>query len=212
VREALATSGWLFRAGKLLAQSGRKFVAGGQFDFVLNARVIGGDNASAGRVAEKTDDGRMSTPDDADDPAFGAARARETAKASDFGDHRVAMHCVFNEVARNEEVAIDVRKGDVGNNEAVAVVMQDEAAANFIARGGFVLGNFFGGFGGKGTSLLGGRQLGSPTEEEAAVRKLLDETTFLEFLEHVEEGAAVILSKAERVGEILDGHRVMSKL
>jgi hypothetical protein len=122
------------------------------------------------------------------------------------------MHCVFNEVARNEEVAIDVRKSDVGNNEAVAVVMQDEAAANFIARGGFVLGNFFGGFGGKGTALLGGRQLGSPTEEEAAVRKLLDETTFLEFLEHVEEGAAVILSKVKGVGEILDGHRVISKL
>ena len=52
VREALATGGWLFRAGKLLAQSGRKFVAGGEFDFVLNARVVRGDNASAGRVAE----------------------------------------------------------------------------------------------------------------------------------------------------------------
>jgi hypothetical protein len=121
------------------------------------------------------------------------------------------MHGVFNVVARNEEVAIDVRKSDVGNNEAVAVVMQDETAANFIARGGFVLGNFFGGFGRNGTSLLG-RQLGSPKEEEPAVRKLLDETAFLEFLEHVQEGAAVILPKAERVREIIDGHRVMSKL
>jgi len=122
------------------------------------------------------------------------------------------MHCVFNVVAGNEEVAIDVRKSDVGNNEAVAVVMQDETAANFIARGGFVLGNIFGGFGGNGTSLLGGRQLGSPTEEEPAVGKLLDETTFLEFLEHLEKGAAVILPKAKGVREILDRHRVMSKL
>jgi hypothetical protein len=119
------------------------------------------------------------------------------------------MHCVFNIVARNEEVAVDVQESDVGNNEAVAVVMQDETAANFIARGGFVLGNFFGG---NGTSLLGRGRLGSLTEEEPAVRKLLDETPFLEFLEHVEERAAVILPEVEGVGEIGDGHRVISKL
>jgi hypothetical protein len=123
------------------------------------------------------------------------------------------MHRVFNVVARNEEVAIDVRKSDVRNNEAVAVVMQDETAANFIARGGFVLGNFFGGFSGNGPSLQGrGSRPGSLTEQEPAVRKLLDETTVLEFLEHVEERAAVILLEAQGVGEIGDGHRVVSKL
>jgi len=120
------------------------------------------------------------------------------------------MHRVFNMVARNEEVAVDVRESDVGNNEAVAVLMQDETAANFIARGGFVLGNFFGG---NGTSLLGrGSRLGGLTEEEPAMRKLLDEATFLEFLEHVEEGAAVILPEVEGVGEIGDGHGAISKL
>jgi hypothetical protein len=120
------------------------------------------------------------------------------------------VHRVFNVVARNEEVAIDVRKSDVGNNEAVAVVMQNETAANFIAGGDFVLGNFFGG---NGASLLGrGSRLGSLTEEEAAVRKLLDETPFLEFLEHVEERAAMILLEVEGVGEIGEGHGVISKL
>jgi len=120
------------------------------------------------------------------------------------------MHRVFNIVARNEEVAVDVRESGVGNNEAVAVLMQDETAANFIARGGFVLGNFFSG---NGTSLLGrGSRLGSLTEEESAVRKLLDETTFLEFLEHVEQGAAVILPEVEGVGEIGEGHWAISKL
>ena len=36
-------------------------------------------------------------------------------------------------VARNEDVAGVLRRGDVGDDEAVAIVMEDEAAGEFVA-------------------------------------------------------------------------------
>jgi hypothetical protein len=44
------------------------------------------------------------------------------------------------------------------------------------------------------------------------MRKLLDESAFLEFGEHGEEGAAVIPFEVQGAGEFLEGHRVSSKL
>jgi hypothetical protein len=123
------------------------------------------------------------------------------------------MHGVFDVVARDEEIAVDVRKRNVRNDEAVAVVMEDETAANFVPGGGFVLGKFFSRFCGSGSTLLErGSRSRSPPQEEAAMRKLLDETAFLEFGEHREEGAAVILLEVQGAVEFLEAHRVRSKL
>ena len=44
------------------------------------------------------------------------------------------------------------------------------------------------------------------------MRKLLDKPAFLEFGEHIEEGAAVILLEVQGAGELLEGHRFRSKL
>ena len=44
------------------------------------------------------------------------------------------------------------------------------------------------------------------------MRKLLDETAFLEFGEHIEEGAVVMLLEVQGAGEFLEGHRLRSKL
>jgi hypothetical protein len=123
------------------------------------------------------------------------------------------MHGVFDVVARDKEIAVDVRKRNVRNDEAVAVVMEDETAANFVPGGGFVLGNFFSRFCGSGSTLLERiSRSRSPPQEEAAMRKLLDQTAFLEFGEHREQGAAVILFEVQGAGEFLEGHRVRSKL
>jgi hypothetical protein len=123
------------------------------------------------------------------------------------------MHGVFDVVARDEEIAVDVRKRNVRNNETVAFVMQDETTANFVPGGGFVLGNFFSRFCASGSTLLE-RSSGSrrPPQEEAAKRRLLDETAFLEFGKHCEEGATVILFEVQGAGEFLEGHRVRAKL
>jgi hypothetical protein len=122
------------------------------------------------------------------------------------------MHGVFDVVARDKEIAVDVRERNVRNDEAVAVVMEDETAANFVPRGGFVLGNFFSRFCGGGSTLVASNGSRRLPQQEAAMRKLLDETAFLEFGEHSEEGAAVILPEVQGAGEFLEVRRVRSKL
>jgi hypothetical protein len=112
----------------------------------------------------------MRAAQDTDDATFGPTCSGHPAETSNFGDDSIAMHGVFDLVARNEDVAIDVGKSDLGNNETVAVLVMDEAAANFIARSGFVLREFVGRRGGwswSGVAFLA-------TKEEAAVRKLFD--------------------------------------
>jgi len=94
----------------------------------------------------------------------------------------VAVHSVLDEIAGDEEVAVEIGNGNVRNDEAVAVLMEDEASFDFVAGNGFVLGEFIWGWRlGRGT-LLGGRLLraGSLAKKEAAVGKFFDEAAFLE--------------------------------
>ena len=42
--------------------------------------------------------------------------------------------------------------------------------------------------------------------------KLFDEAPLFEFFEHLEEGPAVILPEAERVGEVVEGDGILPKL
>lgn len=166
VRKALAASGEFFCAREeLLAESGREFIAGRKLDFVLNARIVGDDDATAGSVAEQTNHGGMSASNDANDAAFGTASARDSAETGDFSDDGIAMHGVFDAVARNEDIAIDVGKRDVGDNKAVAILMENETAANFVASCGFVLRDFLGGFlGSRAPFLWRGDRLGRLTK------------------------------------------------
>jgi hypothetical protein len=64
-----------------------------------------------------------------------------------------------------------------------------------------VLRDFLGGFLGSRARVWGrGDRLGRLPEEEAAVRKLLDEAAFFKFFEHLEEGATVVLLEVEGAG------------
>jgi hypothetical protein len=119
----------------------------------------------------------------------------------------IAVHGVFDGVARNEDVAIHVGESDIGDDEAVAILMENKAALDFVAGRGFLLDDFLGrGFGsGDGIALRA-------AEKEAAVGKFLDEAASLEFGEHLEEGAAVTFFHVEGAGEILDRDGIISKL
>jgi hypothetical protein len=129
------------------------------------------------------------------------------AKAVDLGDDVIAVHGIFDGVARNEDVAIHVGESDIGNNKAVAILMENEAALDFVAGGGFLLGDLLGrGFGSGGGIAL------RAAEKEAAVGKFLDEAASLEFGEHLEEEATVTFFHMEGAGKILDGDRIISKL
>jgi hypothetical protein len=183
VREARALARAIFFAGEqLFAESGRKFFTGSQLDFVLDAGIVWDDDAAARGVPEEADDGWMRARDDAEYAAFGAAGSGDAAKAGNLGDDVVAVHGVFDEIAGDEEVAVEIGNGNVGNDEAVAVLMEDEASFDFVAGNGFVLGEFVWGRRlGRG-ALLGGRLLraGSLAKKEAAVGKFFDEAAFLE--------------------------------
>ena len=84
----------------------------------------------------------MSATNDANDAAFGATGSERPAETDDAGDDGVAVHGIFDEIARDENVAVDIRESHIRNNEAVAVLMEDEAAFNFVAGNGFMLGEF----------------------------------------------------------------------
>jgi len=183
VREARALARAIFFAGEqLFAESGRKFFTGSQLDFVLDAGIVRDDDAAARGVPEEADDGWMRARDDAEYAAFGAAGSGDAAKAGNLGDDVVAVHGVFDEIAGDEEVAVEIGNGNVGNDEAVAVLMEDEASFDFVSGNGFVLGEFIWGWRlGRG-ALLGGRLLraGSLAKKEAVVGKFFDEAAFFE--------------------------------
>jgi hypothetical protein len=129
------------------------------------------------------------------------------AEAVDLGDDVIAVHGVFDGIARNENITIHIGKGDIGNDEAVAILMENEATLDFVPGGGFLLDDFFGsGLGG------GGRIASRAAEEEAPMGKFLDEAASLQLGEHLEEGAAVSFFHMEGAGELLDGDGVISKL
>jgi hypothetical protein len=123
----------------------------------------------------------MRAANDTDDAALGAARTGHAAEAGDFGDDGIAVHGVFNLIARDEDVAVNVGKSDFRDDEAVTVLMVDEAAAYFVAGDSFVLREFLGsGSGGRSCSISF-----FTTKEVTAVRKFLDQAAFLEASEHL---------------------------
>src|SRR5580693_3278181 len=75
----------------------------------------------------------MRAVEDSNDASFGALRTRNAARASlDFGENMVTVHGVFDGVARDEDVAVQLRHRSIGNDKSVAVVMKDQASFDFI--------------------------------------------------------------------------------
>ena len=122
------------RKVEFFAERGCELIAERDLDFVVNPCVVGENDVVAAAGTEEADDGWMSAAEDANDAAFGAAGSREATDFLDFGEDVVAVHGVFNIGAGDEEVAIELGDESVGNDEAVAVVMEDETAFDFVAR------------------------------------------------------------------------------
>ena len=180
---------------------------------MLDAGIVRHDDAAARGVTEEADDGGMRAGDDAEDAAFGAAGSGRSAEPGNFGDDVIAVHGVLDEVARDEEIAVEIRNSDIGDDETVTVLMEDEAAFYFVTGNDFVLGEIVGGRLRRG-ALLRVRLLrsGSLAKKEAALGKFFDEAALFELGEHLKERAAAGSADLERAGEIFQGGRSVSKL
>jgi hypothetical protein len=214
VRQALAFGGLILGAREnFLAEGSREFLAGDEFDVVLHARIIGHDDTAARDVTKKPDDGRMRAGHDAHDTTFRAARAGKSAEARDFGNDVIAVHSVLDKVARDEEVAVEIGNGDVGNDKTIAILMKDQAAANFVARGGLMLGKFVAGWF-RGRLEFGSGWLGAGRfrQQETIVGKFFDQAALFESSEHLEQGAATRLFRPERTGKVVKGYCAVSKM
>ena len=118
---------------------------------MLHARIVGNDDTAARIVTKETHDGGVGAANNLDDTSFGAMGAGQTAEAGNFGDYGIAVHGVFDVVAWDEDVAVEVGQGHIRDHEAVAILVQDQAALDFVARRGFVLREFIDDFGGGGS-------------------------------------------------------------
>ena len=75
----------------------------------------------------------MRAAEDLNDAALGALRSGDAAPALDSCQDVVAVHGIFDGVARNEDVAVEMRHGDLRNNKPVAILVENEAPFYFIA-------------------------------------------------------------------------------
>src|SRR6266568_1973442 len=75
----------------------------------------------------------MRAAEDSNYATLGALRSGDTARALDSCEDMVAVHGIFDGVARNENVAVEMRHRDVGNDETIAILVENEAPFYFIA-------------------------------------------------------------------------------
>jgi hypothetical protein len=155
----------------------------------------------------------MSAADNADDAPFGTSGTGQTTEPGDSGNDGIAVHGVFNVIAWNENIAIDVGKRDVGDHEAVTILMENEAAFDFVPGNGFVLREFFNRLPRSG-GLLRGRLLRarSLAKKKAAVGKFFDEAALFELGKHLKEGGAAGPSDFEGAAEVFQRGGSVSKL
>ena len=165
----------------------------------------------------------MCASEDADDGAFGAARSGDAVRGFHSGDDLVAVHGAVYAAGRNEEIAVELRHRGRGNDEAVAVVMQHEAAFYFIASqdncgwlGWRNVGLSNGGLrnidlpvAGAARCLRscgGGFSCGvSFCDAVATSGQFFDGIAFFELGKDFEEGAAVGLSEVQSASDVIGG-------
>src|SRR5439155_5249919 len=109
-----------------------ELIAARDFNFVLDANVVRQDDVTLAAVTKQADDGRMSTVENSQDASFGALGARDASQALNLCEDMIAVHGVLNGVAGDEDIAVELGHGGIGDDEAVTVVVKNEAALDFV--------------------------------------------------------------------------------
>ncbi len=90
---------------------------------MLHAWVVRHHHGAAGYITELADHGGVRTPNDAHNAPLGAPCTGLRAQPGDFHDHMIAVHGIFDLVAWDKNVAIDVRQRQVGHHEPISIRM-----------------------------------------------------------------------------------------
>ena len=192
-----------------LAEGGRELFTRRNDDFVMHSRVVGKNHVATRAVAEETHDGGMCAMENAEDTAFGSLCAGGAADALDARNDAVAVHRIADCVAADVDVAVQVREGNIGDDEAIAIPMKDEpsAYAALFTRGGS-LGS------GNWRTVRGSDPLrrrrstgGGPCETIPIAGEFLNVAAFLEFRKRPVEGAKSTFRQAQAGGDFgwIDG-------
>jgi hypothetical protein len=82
----------------------------------------------------------MRAAQDANDAAFRTLRSGDSAQPLNFHENMIAVHGILDGVARDENVAVELRHRRIRDNKAIAVVMKNQASFYFCTireRGGW---------------------------------------------------------------------------
>jgi hypothetical protein len=171
---------------------------------VLDPDVVWLDYILLGAVAKQTDDRRMGAAQDSNDAAFRTLRTANTAQTYDLGQNVIAVHGVSNSVARDENIAVELRHRRIRHDEPVAVVVLNQPPFYFIAT------RESAGFGGPRRvlgRLLARRLLFRLAAREAvsSPRQFFDSAALLELGKHFKERALVTLFQVEPLDDLTRG-------
>lgn len=168
---------------------------------MLNARIVGQDDVAARGVAKQTNDGGMSAIEDANDASFGALSGRARGSAAELGENVIAVHGVFHSIAGDENVAIEVGHGLVGDHEAITIGVKNKPAGDGVA-----------GPLGRRLWRRGLRRAISAHETKTGAGELFDEPALFESGEKLQKGAARGFGKMERTQNFFGGMGSFSNL
>src|SRR5216684_2529213 len=212
-RDAPQSCAGFIRAAEaqLLPQPLCQFVAAWNFHLVLDPNVVRQDHIVLGAVAKQADHRRMCAAQDSNDAAFRALRSGDAAQTLDLRQNMIAMHRVLDGVARDENIAVELRHRRLRHNEAIAVVVKNQPSFYFIATreaGGLprprgVLARF-----------LARRFLIRLAASEAvpSARYFLNGATLFELGKHLEERAIVGFFEMESLRDFIRGGGLASNL
>src|SRR5712692_541378 len=153
----------------------------------------------------------MCPAQDSNDAAFGTLRAGDAAQTLDLCQNVVAVHGVLDGVAGDENVAVELRHGRIRHDEAIAVVVKNQASFYFIAtreRRGLRMARRV-----VGLSLAARLSFRLGTWEAVPpARQFLDGAPLLELGKHLEQRAIVSFLQMHSLCDLARGRGLASNL
>src|SRR5229473_1838752 len=126
-RDAPHSNAGFIRAAEaqFLPQARREFLAARNLDLVLNSNVVRQDHIVLRAVAKQSHHRGVRAVEDSNDTAFRSLRSGDPAQPLNLRQNMIAVHGVLDGVARDENIAVELRHRRIRDHEAIAVVVEN---------------------------------------------------------------------------------------